>query len=139
MFWKPGGERPAGGVGSATVDREDGDAPLLLAPSGPRSSRNLAEQRARLPVAASQDALLYLIERHAVTVVTAATGSGKSTQIPQYLLEAGFANEDYQIACTQPRRVAVQSVAARVAEERGTQLGQQVRGPLNQQFSITSG
>lgn len=122
MFWKPGSERP-GGPPETPIDREDNDAPLLFPPSAQRS---FAEQRARLPIAASRDALLYLIERHAVTVVTAATGSGKSTQIPQYLLEAGFASEDYQIACTQPRRVAVQTVAARVAEERGTQLGQQV-------------
>lgn len=52
-------------------------------------------------------------------------GSGKTTQITQYLAEAGFTTRG-KIGCTQPRRVAAMSVAKRVAEEYGCRLGQEV-------------
>lgn len=55
------------------------------------------------------------------------TGSGKTTQIPQFLLTGGFAKGG-AIACTQPRRVAAVTVAQRVAQEMGTQLGEKVGG-----------
>jgi ATP-dependent RNA helicase DHX33 len=58
-------------------------------------------------------------------VVVGETGSGKTTQIPQYLLESGVGGEGV-IAVTQPRRVAAVTVAKRVAEERGKQLGSEV-------------
>jgi len=54
------------------------------------------------------------------------TGCGKTTQLPQYLLEAGWAADGRVIACTQPRRVAATSVAARVSNEVGTKLGDEV-------------
>lgn len=49
------------------------------------------------------------------------------TQVPQFLYEAGWAGGGYSIAVTQPRRVAAASVAGRVAEEMGVELGQEVR------------
>ena len=58
-------------------------------------------------------------------VVVGDTGSGKTTQMTQYLAEAGFADK-LKIGCTQPRRVAAMSVAKRVAEEVGCRLGQEV-------------
>lgn len=70
--------------------------------------------------------LLYLVEAHATTIVVGETGSGKTTQIPQYLKEAGWADGGRMIACTQPRRLAVQAVASRVAEEMGVNLGEEV-------------
>lgn len=60
-----------------------------------------------------------------VLIVIGETGSGKTTQMTQYLAEAGFASKG-KIGCTQPRRVAAMSVAKRVAEEYGCRLGEEV-------------
>ena len=54
------------------------------------------------------------------------TGSGKSTQIPQYVMEHGWAEKGFQIVCTQPRRIAAQTLAQRVAQEVACPLGEQV-------------
>ncbi|KAI9635247.1 P-loop containing nucleoside triphosphate hydrolase protein [Dioszegia hungarica] len=72
------------------------------------------------------DGLLAAIAEHQVLIVVAETGSGKTTQLPQYLHEAGYTKNGQKIGCTQPRRVAAMSVAARVAEEMGCRLGQEV-------------
>src|SRR5882762_178410 len=63
--------------------------------------------------------------QHQVLIVVGDTGSGKTTQMTQYLAEDGFADNG-KIGCTQPRRVAAMSVAKRVAEEVGCRLGQDV-------------
>lgn len=52
--------------------------------------------------------------------------AGKSTQVPQYLAEAGWTAGGRRVACTQPRRVAAMGVAARVAQEMGCALGREV-------------
>ena len=81
----------------------------------------LAIQRKKLPIYAIRDSLLYCLERYRTLVLVGETGSGKTTQIPQYLYEGGWCHP--AICCTQPRRVAAQSVAQRVALERGVPLG----------------
>jgi ATP-dependent RNA helicase DHX8/PRP22 len=63
--------------------------------------------------------------QHQILIVVGDTGSGKTTQMVQYLAEDGF-TERGRIGCTQPRRVAAMSVAKRVAEEVGCRLGQEV-------------
>ncbi len=50
----------------------------------------LAAQRQRLPIAKNKDHILYLLEKHQVVIIVGETGCGKSTQIPQYLIEAGW-------------------------------------------------
>jgi ATP-dependent RNA helicase DDX35 len=50
----------------------------------------LAAQRQRLPIAKNKEHILYLLEKHQVVIVVGETGSGKSTQVPQYLIEAGW-------------------------------------------------
>ncbi|KDD72389.1 hypothetical protein H632_c3407p0, partial [Helicosporidium sp. ATCC 50920] len=85
----------------------------------------LARERERLPMFAFKEELLEAIAAYQVLIVVGETGSGKTTQIPQYLHEAGYARAG-KIGCTQPRRVAAMSVAARVAHEVGCKLGQEV-------------
>ncbi|KAI5928303.1 P-loop containing nucleoside triphosphate hydrolase protein [Camillea tinctor] len=79
-----------------------------------------------LPIAKHHDALLYLIEKYPVTIVVGQTGSGKTTQIPQFLEHAGWCSDGKIIGVTQPRRVAATTVAVRVAEEFGCELGKEV-------------
>ena len=90
------------------------------------TSAPLAKQRLLLPIYKHKRQILYALEKHHVVVIVGATGSGKSTQIPQYLFENGWADRGFQIVCTQPRRIAAQTLAQRVASEVGCPLGQQV-------------
>lgn len=87
---------------------------------------SIQEVRRSLPVYDHRESLLAAIAEHQVVIVSAETGSGKTTQIPQFLHEAGYTKNGMKVGCTQPRRVAAMSVAARVAEEVGTRLGQEV-------------
>lgn len=59
-----------------------------------------------LPIAKCRDSLLYALETHSTVVVVGETGSGKTTQLPQYLHEAGWTAGGRVVVCTQPRRVA---------------------------------
>ncbi|KAK8129587.1 P-loop containing nucleoside triphosphate hydrolase protein [Apiospora kogelbergensis] len=86
----------------------------------------LHKPSALLPIAKHRDSLLYLIETNPVTIVVGQTGSGKTTQIPQFLEQAGWCEDGKVIAITQPRRVAATTVAIRVAEEYGCELGKEV-------------
>ncbi|KZT69048.1 P-loop containing nucleoside triphosphate hydrolase protein [Daedalea quercina L-15889] len=92
---------------------------------GEITSLSIQEQRKSLPIHKLRDALLQAVRDHQVLIVVGDTGSGKTTQMTQYLAEAGFADKG-KIGCTQPRRVAAMSVAKRVAEEVGCRLGQEV-------------
>ncbi|EXJ80170.1 hypothetical protein A1O1_08312 [Capronia coronata CBS 617.96] len=81
---------------------------------------------ALLPISRHKDSLLYTIETHQVTVLVGQTGSGKTTQLPQFLEQGGWCANGKCIAVTQPRRVAVTTVATRVAEEKRCQVGEEV-------------
>ena len=88
-----------------------------------RELRSIDEQRKGLPVYAVRDAIVASVRASPVLVVVGETGSGKTTQLPQFLLDdLGRPN----IACTQPRRVAALTVAQRVAMERRCVLGEEV-------------
>ncbi len=110
---------------------------------GEITSLSIQDQRKSLPIYKLRDSLLQAIrdvsppllvyfdllvdlrKQHQVLIVVGDTGSGKTTQMTQYLAEDGFADKG-RIGCTQPRRVAAMSVAKRVAEEVGCRLGQEV-------------
>ena len=82
--------------------------------------------RKSLPIYTFRDDLLKAIAEYQVLIIVGETGSGKTTQIPQYLHEAGYTKDGLKVGCTQPRRVAAMSVAARVAEEMGVKVGNEV-------------
>ncbi|OMJ10753.1 Pre-mRNA-splicing factor ATP-dependent RNA helicase PRP16, partial [Smittium culicis] len=78
-----------------------------------------------LPAFACRDELMRIIRDNQVVIVVGETGSGKTTQLAQYMFENGFAKYGL-IGCTQPRRVAAMSVAKRVSEEMNVTLGEEV-------------
>ncbi|XP_068226643.1 probable ATP-dependent RNA helicase DHX34 [Palaemon carinicauda] len=89
--------------------------------------RKLRESQANLPIAAYRQEIVSAVKENSVVIIAGDTGCGKSTQVPQYLLSAGFSN----IACTQPRRIACISLSKRVAYETlnefGSKVGYQIR------------
>uniref|UniRef100_A0AAG5D8R3 ATP-dependent RNA helicase DHX36 n=1 Tax=Anopheles atroparvus TaxID=41427 RepID=A0AAG5D8R3_ANOAO len=94
-----------------------------------RSTQRLNEFRRRLPAFESRAEVLDMIERHQVILVKGETGSGKTTQVPQYILEEASARRrgaQCRILCTQPRRISAITLARRVAEERNERLGRSV-------------
>ncbi|XP_052062494.1 probable ATP-dependent RNA helicase DHX35 isoform X1 [Mytilus californianus] len=123
-FWKPGTEAPDSALNEERkYTNEDSGATVIY---NPNRSLSIEQQRQRLPVFKLRNHILYLLEKYQTVVIVGETGCGKSTQIPQYLLEAGWAEKGYLIGVTQPRRVAAVTVASRVAEERGSILGAEV-------------
>jgi pre-mRNA-splicing factor ATP-dependent RNA helicase DHX38/PRP16 len=88
-------------------------------------SKTLKEQREYLPAFAVREDLLRVIRDNQVVIVVGETGSGKTTQLTQFLYEDGYGKLG-MIGCTQPRRVAAMSVAKRVAEEMECKLGSTV-------------
>ncbi|KAF8535812.1 P-loop containing nucleoside triphosphate hydrolase protein, partial [Trichophaea hybrida] len=94
----------------------------------------LRQKRSELPMNQYTNQVLELVNGHEVSIIVGATGSGKTTQVPQILLEEAIKNgkgADCNVICTQPRRIAATSVAQRVAVERNEPLqksvGYQVR------------
>ena len=89
----------------------------------------IREKRSKLPASTKRDSILEGILNNRVLVIDGATGCGKSTQVPQYILEeevrvgrGGYCN----IICTQPRRISALALASRVAYERGETVGSTV-------------
>lgn len=113
------------------IDKEETNEERLLRERAEREAAKLSayekiqEDRKKLPMYPYRDSLLEAIAEHQIIIIVGETGSGKTTQIPQYLYEAGY-HKLGKIGCTQPRRVAAMSVAARVAQEMGVKLGNEV-------------
>ncbi|KAK3583916.1 hypothetical protein CHS0354_033701 [Potamilus streckersoni] len=84
--------------------------------------QRLQQQRRSLPIHPARGRLIHEVQRHSSVIVIGETGSGKTTQIPQYLYEAGL-HRNAVIAVTQPRRVAAITISKRVAQEKKTELG----------------
>lgn len=80
-----------------------------------------------LPVSSMEFEIVDAVRNHDVTIICSETGSGKSTQVPQFLYESGVAQTNLMIGVTQPRRVAAVSTAKRVCYEMGHGNGQAIR------------
>lgn len=91
----------------------------------PFSSRyhELLSTRQKLPIFDAKERLQKLVQQYQTLLLVGETGSGKTTQVPQFILEM---NPEYAIACTQPRRVAATSVSERVADELDVKVGEEV-------------
>ncbi|XP_067014242.2 pre-mRNA-splicing factor ATP-dependent RNA helicase PRP16 [Anabrus simplex] len=87
--------------------------------------KTILQQRRYLPAFAVRQELLNVIRENSVVIIVGETGSGKTTQLTQYLHEDGYSKYG-MIGCTQPRRVAAMSVAKRVSDEMATRLGEDV-------------
>ena len=89
---------------------------------GKKTDKSMEEQRRSLPIFQLKAELMQAVHDHQVLIVIGETGSGKTTQMTQYIYEMGYSKKG-RIGCTQPRRVAAMSVAKRVSEEFGCRLG----------------
>uniref|UniRef100_A0A8C6Y0B9 ATP-dependent RNA helicase DHX29 n=1 Tax=Naja naja TaxID=35670 RepID=A0A8C6Y0B9_NAJNA len=96
--------------------------------------QRLLKEREQLPVFKYKHTLIETLKKHRVVVVAGETGSGKSTQVPHFLLEDLLHNErslsKCNIVCTQPRRISAVSLATRVCEELGCESGPGGRNSL---------
>ncbi|XP_068740703.1 3'-5' RNA helicase YTHDC2-like isoform X2 [Montipora capricornis] len=87
----------------------------------------LSSFRKSLPIHELREEILKLISENQVLLISGETGSGKTTQVPQFILEdANTQATPCRIVCTQPRRISALSISDRVATERGERLGQTV-------------
>ncbi|CAN0086616.1 unnamed protein product, partial [Ectocarpus fasciculatus] len=82
----------------------------------------IRRDRASLPIAAFQDAIVRAVASNPCVLVAGDTGCGKSTQVPQYLLQAGYG----RVACTQPRRISAMGLCRRVSYETLHEHGSEV-------------
>ncbi|CAK9437856.1 uncharacterized protein LODBEIA_P22340 [Lodderomyces beijingensis] len=109
-------------------------AKLENGPRNPFTGNEFSQQyfkilatRRDLPVHAQREEFLKIFHQTQIMVFVGETGSGKTTQIPQFVLYDEMPHlTGKQVACTQPRRVAAMSVASRVADEMDVQLGEEV-------------
>ncbi|XP_014441642.1 probable ATP-dependent RNA helicase DHX35 [Tupaia chinensis] len=123
-FWRPGTEGPGVSISEERQSLTENSGTTIV--YNPYAALSIEQQRQKLPVFKLRNHILYLIENYQTVVIVGETGCGKSTQIPQYLAEAGWTAEGRVVGVTQPRRVAAVTVAGRVAEERGAVLGHEV-------------
>uniref|UniRef100_A0A0G4GML2 RNA helicase n=1 Tax=Chromera velia CCMP2878 TaxID=1169474 RepID=A0A0G4GML2_9ALVE len=132
-----GGGLGSGGFTSAPPDAvggqgngaggEGGEIEVNPYTGRPYSQRyyDILEKRKSLPAWEAQKNFVKLVKKNQCTVLVGETGSGKTTQCAQFLINAGL-RKGKCITCTQPRRVAAMSVAQRVADEMDVELGEEV-------------
>ncbi|XP_037672932.1 probable ATP-dependent RNA helicase DHX37 isoform X2 [Choloepus didactylus] len=77
----------------------------------------MQEERLKLPILSEEQVIMEAVAEHPIVIVCGETGSGKTTQVPQFLYEAGYSSEDGTIGITEPRRVAAVAMSQRVAKE----------------------
>ena len=146
-------------AGGKTSSKRPPPRPISWTPNTPGSQRILAafearqgraeqqkmlQMRQKLPAWSLRDSIVHAVANHPVTIVSGETGSGKSTQSVQFVLDdlvqRGF-GEQANIICTQPRRISALGLADRVADERCVRVGEEVgfaiRGESKQRSGTT--
>ena len=121
-----GAARPPAAQNGKFKRRQHHNAPDMRPPPPPVGGGMgpMEEQRRGLPVYSFRDSLLETMDRNDVIVVEGETGSGKTTQVPQFCLEqACELGIPCNVVVAQPRRISAMSVAERVAAERGERVG----------------
>jgi pre-mRNA-splicing factor ATP-dependent RNA helicase DHX16 len=113
-----------GGLTEMKTQEERLLAQQLLAAE--RKAKTIEEKRKTLPVYQYRQQFLDAVKEYQILIIVGETGSGKTTQLPQFLYEEGYCKNGMKVGCTQPRRVAAMSVATRVAEEIGVKIGNEV-------------
>ncbi|XP_059516026.1 putative ATP-dependent RNA helicase DHX57 [Myotis daubentonii] len=91
-----------------------------------RQFQSILQERQSLPAWEERETILKLLSKHQVLVISGMTGCGKTTQIPQFILDESLNGPPEKVAniiCTQPRRISAISVAERVAKERAERVG----------------
>ncbi|KAF8083144.1 hypothetical protein N665_0790s0007 [Sinapis alba] len=90
--------------------------------------REIFRARTKLPIASFREAITSAVESNQVVLIAGETGCGKTTQVPQYLLDHMWYSkrESCKIICTQPRRISATSVSERISWERGETIGNNV-------------
>ncbi|XP_038906441.1 DExH-box ATP-dependent RNA helicase DExH6 isoform X2 [Benincasa hispida] len=89
--------------------------------------KKISEERSKLPIASFQDVITSTVESHQVVLISGETGCGKTTQVPQFLLDYMWGKgETCKIVCTQPRRISAISVSERISYERGENVGSDI-------------
>lgn len=117
-----GGSGDGSGDGSRDPNRFQG-----LQPESSEDRRKKQTNKIVLDIEKMRGTILREIEQNQVLVISGETGCGKSTQVPQYILEdKQQKGQECRILCTQPRRIACMSIAKRVAEEMGQEVGEMV-------------
>ncbi|KAK6045344.1 hypothetical protein COOONC_17151 [Cooperia oncophora] len=108
--------------GSASVAADQNPSVSAQRPARVLVARDpvIEQKRSQLPIYSEEVPIMETINDNIVTVICGETGSGKTTQIPQFLYEAGYASNGQLIGITEPRRVAAISMAQRVGEELGS-------------------
>ncbi|CAN7061252.1 hypothetical protein IGI04_016370 [Brassica rapa subsp. trilocularis] len=93
-----------------------------------RALQEISKLRSRLPITSFRDAITSAVESNQVILISGETGCGKTTQVPQYLLDHMWSSkrETCKIVCTQPRRISAMSVSERISCERGESIGDNI-------------
>ncbi|XP_059683552.1 probable ATP-dependent RNA helicase DHX37 [Gavia stellata] len=123
-------EKPEEGVKKAVADQQPAvpTAPVCQTASNKPSckpavfipvdrSPEIQEARLKLPILAEEQVIMEAISENPIVIICGETGSGKTTQVPQFLYEAGYASSNGTIGITEPRRVAAVTMSQRVAKE----------------------
>ncbi|KAJ7965034.1 DExH-box ATP-dependent RNA helicase [Quillaja saponaria] len=109
------------------MNKEDIANKLEKLASAMEKAPGLTKKKPKLPIASFKDIITSTIDSHQVVLISGETGCGKTTQVPQFILDHIWGKGDScKIICSQPRRISATSVAERIASERGENVGENV-------------